>query len=229
VNDRPDSTTLIVTGRAGARILRRSMRALDADDVAIVTPADLSHAGWGHDPHAPQGDSLAIAGSVYSTACLRGVLTAIDCVQPHDLPHVHPDDQTFVGQEMTAFLRSWLDTLPCPVLDQPTPIALSGPAGDPGAWASAAEAAGVSDRRWEPWSRLKGRSVTVVGGRAVRPGSDAVTAAALALVDGVKATAAHLTFIDDGDTPALVQAGPWWLRPSTPTMAALLAFWSVAR
>jgi hypothetical protein len=221
----PQTVILVIAGRQTARAIRESLRTLKADHVSVITPADLSHSGWIHDPHSPPQDTVVIDESVLSTTCLRAVLPALDYVQPFDLPHVHPADQVFVGQEMTAFLRSWLNGLPCEVLDPPTPTALSGRAADPAVWLKAAATLGIPDRRWTPWPRIRGRSVCVVSDRVIHTSSDNMSTAASALTRAAQVAAAQLTFLDDGGTPVLVAAAPWWHQPSPDIIAALLATW----
>ena len=94
--------------------------------IRILEPAELSVPGWSHNPESPREDRLVVAGEIHRAGRLTAVITAIDAVEPFDLPHVRTEDRGFVASEMTAFLRSWLLTLACPVLDRPTTLALSG-------------------------------------------------------------------------------------------------------
>ena len=55
-----------------------------------------------------------------------GVLTRLTQVSEDDLPHIVPADRAYVASEMGAFLLAWLSALPCPILNRPTPVCLSG-------------------------------------------------------------------------------------------------------
>lgn len=110
----------------------------------MLEPSGLSAPGWAHDPENPAGDRLVIDGEIHPPGRLATVITALDAVQSFDLPDVRAADRGFVASEMTAFLRTWLGTLTCPVLDHPTMLALSGAASDRAVWSKAA-ACGVSE------------------------------------------------------------------------------------
>ncbi len=229
---------LLITGEEHRRPLLQCLRRLTAGQVSVLTPAGLSCEGWVHDPHSTGEDTVVIDRRVLPTTALAGVITALDYVQPFDLAHVHPDDQPFVAQEMTAFLRSWLAGLTCPVTDRPTPTALSGSAADPSVWFAAAATIGICDRRWLPCAPGRRRTVTVVDGSVVDGSSirlgavDAVTEAALELVKAAGISAARLVFLEPpavagrpgcNGLPALVSAEPWWYRPADSTVAAMLS------
>jgi hypothetical protein len=59
----------------------------------------------------------------------------IAAVYPSHLPQIALRHQDYVACEMTAFLRAWLGGLPCPVVNPPTTLCLSGPAWTPVQWA----------------------------------------------------------------------------------------------
>jgi hypothetical protein len=144
-------------------------------------------------------------------------------VAPSDLPYVVAADRGFVASEMTAFLRSWLRALACPVLDRPTALALSGAAGDRAVWSRAAAELAVPDRLAAPLPRTLTRAVTVIAGRVVGPAPEPAAATALSLARAAGVTAAHLTFTGDAREPVLCQAAPWWHRPTPAALRALLA------
>ena len=160
---------LLLAGRDTASTMRRLLRSADRNGVSVLPPAGLSAPGWRHDPERPDGDRLIIDGQVRRPDQLTAVITALDAVAPSDLPHVVAADRSFVAAEMTAFLRSWLRTLACPVLDRPTMLALSGSAGDRAVWSRAAAELGVPDRQTSPAPRTRTCAVTVVAGRVIGP------------------------------------------------------------
>jgi hypothetical protein len=209
---------LLILRRGARRMLGPASR---WPGVTILEPSGLSVPGWAHDPDEPGEDRLVADGVICPARRLTAVITALDAVAPGDLPHVVAGDRSFVAAEMTAFLRSWLRTLACPVLDRPTVLALSGSAGDREVWSRAAAELGVLDRQAAPVPRARARAVTVIAGRIVGPAAPpAVAAAALALTRVAGVTAAHLTFTDDGH---LAGAAPWWHRPAPAALQALLA------
>ena len=222
--------TLLLAHREDKRLMQLLLLRCAREDVRVVTPADLSRAGWVHDPHAPQADRMALGDAIFGTDHISAVVTALDFVYPADLPHVHPEDQAFVAAEMTAFLRSWLRCLPCPVIDPPTSSELSGRAGDPSVWSEAVGQTHVRDGRWAPWPQLKGVSIAVVAGHAIAGTSDTATvriAERLTAAAGVGA--AYFTFLDDGHAPALVNALPWWRRPTVATLSAIIEYAGAAQ
>lgn len=212
---------LLILRRGARRPLGLATRGAPA--VTVLEPSGLSAPGWAHDPDEPQGDRLVADGEILPAGRLSGVITAIDDVTPADLPHVRTEDRGFVAAEMTAFLRSWLDTLACPVLDRPTALALCGAAGDRAVWSRAAAELAVPDRQGAPVPVLRARAVTVVAGRVVGPAPEPAAATALALAKAADVTAARLTFADDADELALYRAAPWWHAPSPAALRALLA------
>jgi hypothetical protein len=191
--------------------------------VAVLEPSGLSAPGWAHDPDRPEEDRLVLDGEICPARRLAAVITALDAVVPADLPHVRAGDRGFVAAEMTAFLRSWLQTLACPVLDPPTALALSGAAGDRATWSRATALLAVADRQATAVPVLRTRAVTVIGGRVVGPAPAPAAATALSLVRAAGVTAARLTLTDDAHEPALYAAAPWWCAPSPAALRALLA------
>jgi hypothetical protein len=193
-------------------------------DVGVVEPSGLSVPGWAHDPANPREDRLVVDGEVHSVDRLTAVITALDAVQSCDLPHVRAGDQEFVASEMTAFLRSWLQTLACPVLDHPTALALSGAAGDRAVWSKAAASLAIADCQATPIPRTRTRTITVVASTVVGPAPEPAAATALALAQSARVTAARLTLTDENREPRLCDATPWWHAPSPLALRALLTY-----
>jgi ribosomal protein L18E len=224
---------LVLAGRGIASALQRMLRSDGRTGVSVLSPAGLSVPGWAHDPEHPEGDRIVIAGQVCQPTRLTGVVTALDAVLPGDLPHVTVADRGFVATEMTGFLRDWLATLPCPVIDRPTTLALSGRAADRAAWSAAAAALGIGESLGAPVPVARITTVTVAADWIVSPvpapgktsttSSQQVNIAALALARTARVTAARLMFAGEPAAPVLVGALPWWHVPSPLTLRALLA------
>jgi hypothetical protein len=128
---------------AGARSLVARWASHDA---ALLTAEDLSVAGWRHSLGSSATDRAVVGGRLVATGEIAGVLIRWPCVLPTDLGHIDPEDREYVAAEMTAFLRSWLTQLRCPVLNRPTAISLLGPAWRPEQWVHTAAGLGIPVR-----------------------------------------------------------------------------------
>lgn len=236
---------LVVAGLATRRRLRAALRLALRDqngalDIRLVSPPDLSLPGWTHDPANPASDLVTLDGRGRKADAITAVLTALDAVLPADLPHVRAADRVFVAAEMTAFLRDWLATRNCPVLDPPTTLALGGPAGERATWSAAAAALGVPDRQGTQVPGTRTQTFMVAAGRITAPALDAssgptggrlneIAATAVALTRAAGVTAARVTFTTTAceeapeSVPALCMAVPWWHSPDPRALRALLA------
>jgi hypothetical protein len=205
-------------GDAGAPALVERWRAWGA---RRLSPDDLSTPGWRYQPGEPSAPSRAVVGGeVTDAASIRGVLVRLPCVVSDDLPHIAPDDRSYVAAEMTAFLMAWLSGLTCPVLNRPTPGSLAGPCWARERWVRLAGAIGVPaqpvTRRAslgadEPPEDFVGRAttVTVVGRRSFGHAEAALHGWALRLAGacGAELLAAH--FVGEGPHAALLTADVW--------------------
>jgi hypothetical protein len=215
---------LLIIGRGARRPLGLAAGYVPGPaGVRVLEPSGLSTPGWAHDPENPAEDRLVIDGEVHPAGRLTAVITALDAVQPFDLPDVRAEDRAFVASEMTAFLRTWLGTLTCPVLDRPTALALSGAAGDRAVWSTAATALAVPDRQAAPAPRTRTHAVTVAACRVVGPAPEPAAATALSLARTANVTAARLRLTDDAREPAFCEAVPWWYGSSPAALRVLLA------
>jgi hypothetical protein len=218
---------VVLAGRGTAGVVRRLLRSRDRPGVSVLPPAGLSVPGWAHDPEHPAGDRAVIDGRAVRPDELTGVVTALDAVLPGDLPHVAAADRGFAAAEMTAFLRDWLDTLACPVIDRPTTLTLSGRAAQRAAWTAAAAALGITERLGTAAVPVTAvTTVTVAAGQVIGPvraaPSGQLPAAALALARAAGVTAARLLFTEEAGDPVLVGALPWWHVPSPLVLRAVL-------
>jgi hypothetical protein len=128
---------------AGAIALADRWRSHDAQ---ILSPADLSVAGWCHPVGAPGARTAVVSGQVVGAETITGVLTLLPYVSAQELIHIVPEDRSYVAAEMMAFLASWLSDLTCPVLNRPRPDCLTGPNWRRGQWVHAAAQLGVRVR-----------------------------------------------------------------------------------
>ena len=96
-------------------------------ETRILTPADLSKPGWKVSNSQAIEDYFVAEGKAYPSSCLTGVLCLLPVVYEAELVQIEKKSRHYVAGEMTAFLRYWLSTLLCPVLNPPTPGCLSGP------------------------------------------------------------------------------------------------------
>lgn len=112
-------------------------------DVSVLTPRDLSSAGWRQRLRGDESDAFVVGGKVVLQKEITGMLTLLPCVFEHDLAHIAPPDLSYVAAEMTAFLVFWLSRLRCPVLNRPTPACLSGPNWPREKWVRVAADAGI--------------------------------------------------------------------------------------
>jgi hypothetical protein len=235
---------VVLAGRGTAGVVRRLLRSWDRPGVSVLPPAGLSVRGWAHDPEHPADDRVVLDGRDVRPDELTGVVTALDAVLPGDLPHVAAADRGFVAAEMTAFLRDWLATLACPVIDRPTALALSGRAAQRAAWTAAAATLGITERLGTAAVPVTAViTVRVVAGQVIGPvrtapgflpgpGSAAgqaravpsgqVPAAALALARAAGVTAVRLLFTEEAGDPVLIGAVPWWHVPSPLVLRAVL-------
>lgn len=94
---------------------------------AVLTCEDLSVAGWRQLLGGHETSMVVIDGQVVEARRIAGVLTLLPYVTEGELVRIAREDRLYVASEMTAFLHFWLSGLPCPVLNRPTPVCLTGP------------------------------------------------------------------------------------------------------
>jgi hypothetical protein len=84
-----------------------------------------------------------VAGQKVALSGIEAAVSTMDTVTSGDLPQIVREDRAYVAAEMRAFLLAWLTTIPCPVLNRPTPLSLAGCGWRPEQWALAAAAHGI--------------------------------------------------------------------------------------
>lgn len=138
-------TIVVIAGRND-----RSAKGLVATwrehDAILLTAEDLSTRGWHFDPGASRPQVAIASGRAVAQEDIRGVLTRVPAVSEWELPHIRPEDRSYIAAEMTAFLLAWISRLGCPVLNPPAFGSLSGPLWRPEQWTHAATQVGMSVR-----------------------------------------------------------------------------------
>jgi len=185
----------------------------------LMTPDDLSTAGW-RQRFPPDGTQRVVAsGEVLDQSAVAGVVVLLPLVSDLDLPHIRFDDRAYVAAEMSAFLRAWLTSLECPVLNKPSSLSLSGPGWRPEQWALAADRLGIRARAvrrvvaasngWTEDMSRDGASVTVVGPRALGIVDDALLRASEALAKDAGVELASFRFSSSRPDAELLSASLW--------------------
>jgi hypothetical protein len=118
----------------------------ESGEARLLTPRDLSRAGWHCRFGSPELGNAVVGGEIVSAGSISGVITRLPWITAAELDHVVDHDRGYVAAEMQAFLFAWLSRLPCPVLNRPTPYCLSGPAWRNEHWIHAAARAGIPVR-----------------------------------------------------------------------------------
>ncbi|MCU1427290.1 MAG: hypothetical protein JWL83_1290 [Actinomycetia bacterium] len=159
---------------------------------ALCSAEDLCAPGWAFSVAQPAAGTAVIGGARADVRDLRAVLTRRPAVVAEELDFVEPDDREYAAAEINAFLVAWLSSLPCPVLNRPTPRSLSGPSWKTVQWQIAAARAGIE---WAHDAADADADVVVVcGDRTVgaRDPRDARAAQALAQIAGVELLGARI-------------------------------------
>jgi hypothetical protein len=192
----------------------------------LLTPRDLSVTGWRHRVSRPGHSTAVVDGQPVAVRRIAGVLTRLARIGEEDLPQIAPAERSYVAAEMSAFLLCWLASLRCPVLNRPTPPALTSPCWAPERWVRLARDLGIparpARRSIPPLAAHRGgapagdgsghpdtgsTTVTVVGGRCLgaADGELAAWARQLAAAAGVGLLAVRF----GGRRRWLLGADPW--------------------
>ncbi len=145
-------------------------------NATLLTTADLSSVGWRHYLQSRAASTAVVGGRIIPVQEIKGVLIRWPGVFPQELTQIIPADRDYVAKEMMAFLVSWFLKMKCPVINQPSPVCLTGPAWRGEQWTYAAAQIGIPVQKAlrhvvmgsdnvEPPSPASSTSVTVVGNR----------------------------------------------------------------
>ncbi len=142
----------------------RGLKACGLAPLELVSAEALgSGLRWEH-RLGKQGTSLSIKladGREISSQSLRGVLNRLLTVPVHLWQSAAEGDRDYVTQELSAFYLSWLYSLPCPVINRPTPLGLAGQWRSDTEWVRLAEQAGLATL---PYQRSSAALWTEEGG-----------------------------------------------------------------
>jgi hypothetical protein len=159
------------------------LRARDVPVDIVTAPVLGSALRWEHRLSADGEASVTIDlgdGRTVSNGSPGGVLNRLSFVPTERLDRVGGADRDYAVQEMNALFLSWLNAMPGPLVNRPSPQGLGGAWRHRSSWIALAGAAGLptapyrqssADDPAEQWSPQPPAPVTVfaVGERAVAP------------------------------------------------------------
>jgi hypothetical protein len=186
---------------------------------AVLTHRDLSRPGWRHFlPRRHVADAV-VDGRHVAVSEISGVLIRWPAVFEQELVEIVQAERTYVASEMTAFLRSWLTQLECPVVNRPSAGSLVGPSWRPERWVHIAARLGIPvrtvRRRVAFVDAVEQRndhgehaSVTVVGERCIGPVHPELAAHARRLAQAAGATLLAVHFSTPDAAGSLLSADP---------------------
>jgi hypothetical protein len=216
---------------ASAILAFQALRARGIAPLETITADALSLAEeW---EHRVEGDAASVRfrlqdGRAFEGGALRGVLNRLYTAPTWHWRAAAKVDQEYVQQELIAFFLSWLNALPCPVINRPTPQGLCGRWRSEAEWVCLAQRAGlpVAPYRQSSYDRIdemRGEKRLIAQGTATRTVivvEGIVTGASVPVPDDVKQACLHfakgsetgligLDFIDGA-------AGPWTFAGANP-------------
>jgi hypothetical protein len=153
--------------------------------VSYVTPLELLRARWTARLSGRRGViEIELAdGRTIATNRVRGTINRVACLPYDVLEPISNDDREYAAQELFALCLAFLDRLPPPVWNPPTPRWLAGPSLHELEWGQIAARAGfhVATREWA--ADQTDSSVAHDGGRPVIVLDDYVTPDTPAIAD----------------------------------------------
>jgi hypothetical protein len=188
-------------------------------DATILTCHDLAQPGWRWSLDGGAG-ALVLGGRQVPMGDVTGVITRLACVTAFELPFVRPIDREYAASEMHAFLLALLASLPCPVINRPTPEGLCGPTWSVEQWVAVAAREQVCVRPAVRREYAGGvvvdlpihgprRVIQVVGDRAFGAPSDRHERAAVVVARAAGAELLRLWFEAECETPTFIDADSW--------------------
>ncbi len=115
----------------------------------LLTPADLSRPGWRLITEEPEAGSFVASGRQFHVSAIDGVVTLLPAVFPQELLSLEASARTYAAHEMTAFLRYFLSSLRCPILNAATAGSLCGPLWRRERWLQVAASCGIATDVWQ--------------------------------------------------------------------------------
>lgn len=161
---------------ASATLAFQALRARGIAPLEMITADALSLAEeW---EHRIEGDAASVRfrlqdGRSFEGSALRGVLNRLYTAPTWHWRAADKADQEYVQQELIAFFLSWLNALPCPVVNRPTPQGLCGRWRSESEWVCLAQRAGlpVAPYRQSSYDRIdemRGEKRLVAPGASTR-------------------------------------------------------------
>jgi hypothetical protein len=200
----------------------------------LLTCECLSRRGWTWQPEAPERASLVLDGEIVSIGSIKGAVSLLAGVGPSELPYVIESEREYVASEIMAFLLAWLSSLPCYVINRPTPLCLAGPRLHHEEWLREAARVGLailpttrrvvsfaersppefgSPPNSEALVRPTAATVSVVAGRFVptdnRPIEEAIASSVCRLASATHAGILTANFVDVGGELLFAGAAPF--------------------
>ena len=124
----------------------RGLAARGLEPLEVVSADALAYAlRWEHrlDSAGASVEVRLADGRTIGGGRVRGVLNRLVSLPDGHLAAAAPPDREYARQELSAFFLSWLNALPAPVLNRPTPHGLSGPWLRLSEWLALAHEAGL--------------------------------------------------------------------------------------
>lgn len=201
---------------------------------SLLTCTDLSTRGWRYELNAPARSTAVIGGQIVETQAITGVLTRLPYVFEQELTGIIREARSYVAAEMTAFLLSWLSNLPCPVLNQPTPGCLAGPAFRQEQWRQLAASLGIPVHSLRRSSSIKtppevdSVAVTVVGAHCFGAVDPNLARQARCLADAARVDLLTVHFAHAEAGASFIKADLWPDPTADGVQEAILAYLQAA-
>ena len=182
-----------------------------------LTAVDLARSGWRLSSEEPTACVGIADGKPFRAAELSGVLCLMPAVMPSELAFIEAHSRDYVAQEMTAFLRYFLTSLRCPVVNRPTAGSLCGPAWRRERWLQVAATVGVpiepyrrstrmGQSQGEPTPASEVRTLTLIGREVLEPGFEELAPASRAIARVARVDLLQLQFAVLPHAPARFMA-----------------------
>jgi hypothetical protein len=200
-------------------------------NAALLSCEDLSQPGWRLSLGESRDATAVVSGCIVPVHDIEAVLVRRPHVYEAELGHIADQDREYVAAEMNAFLLCWLDMLPCPVLNRPSPGCLSGPGWTEQQWNHAAALAGARVRSLRVASGATGAvatdpeetlAVTVAGSNCLGTARADMASIARRLAAAAEVALLAVHFEPDSDPPVFLRADPFPALSNTPIADAVL-------
>ena len=176
----------------------------------LLTPADIFCKGWRTTIGGVHDWSIVASGQQWPISAVSGVVSRLPRILARELFDVQYEDRSFAAAEAMAFVFFLLSSMPCPVVNRPTPNCLNGPNWQLEQWGRACFEAGVAfkagcRRNTEMFGPETAssclRSVTVLAEKCLEDTSNGCLAGVLRLAQLANVIFLHVDFTEDkGET-----------------------------